>query len=112
MPKSIVLIIVEKTGILRNLTIKDYKEEDLYKKCNFKKAEGFIVQNEWSTKLNGQKYYFNRMTRQSTRTRPSEEEMLWYCYNNRIIKEKTELDWMSLKTSLITKKTNLKKYKS
>ena len=56
MPKSIILIIVEKNGVLRNLTIKDYKEQDLYKKCNFKKAEGFIIQNEWSTKLNGQKY--------------------------------------------------------
>jgi hypothetical protein len=56
MPKSIVLIIVEKNGILRSLTVKDYKEEELYKKCNFKKAEGFIVQAEWATKINGQKY--------------------------------------------------------
>jgi hypothetical protein len=36
--------------------VKDYKEEELYKKCNFKKSEGFIIQNEWSTKFNGQKY--------------------------------------------------------
>jgi hypothetical protein len=56
MPQSVSLIIVEKTGNLKLLTVKDYKEEELYKKCNFKKAEGFIVQNEWATKLNGQKY--------------------------------------------------------
>jgi hypothetical protein len=56
MPKSISLIVVEKNGVLRSLTVKDYKEEELYKKCNFKKSEGFIIQNEWSTKFNGQKY--------------------------------------------------------
>ena len=53
---SVSLIIVEKSGTLKQLTVKDYKEEELYKKCNFKKSEGFIVQTEWNTKLNGQKY--------------------------------------------------------
>jgi len=56
MPKSITLIVVEKNGVLRSLTVKDYKEEELYKKCNFKKSEGFVIQTEWSTKINGQKY--------------------------------------------------------
>lgn len=54
--KNVSVIIVEKVGILKMLTIKDYKVEDLYKKCNFKKAEGFIVQHTWNTMLNGQKY--------------------------------------------------------
>ncbi len=56
MTKSISVVIVEKNAALKLLTIKDYKEEDLYKKCSFKKSEGFIVQTAWNTKLNGQKY--------------------------------------------------------
>ncbi len=56
MTKSISVVIVEKNASLKLLTIKDYKEEDLYKKCSFKKSEGFIVQTIWNTKLNGQKY--------------------------------------------------------
>jgi hypothetical protein len=56
MPQSISVIIVEKTGVLKSYNIKDYKEEDLYKKCGFKKAEGFQKQNEWTVKLESQKY--------------------------------------------------------
>lgn len=56
MTKSISVVIVEKNASLKLLTIKDYKEEDLYKKCSFKKSEGFIVQTIWNIKLNGQKY--------------------------------------------------------
>ena len=53
---QLAIIIVEKGGSLKTLTIKDYKEEDLYKKCGFKKAEGFNLQVEWPVKLDGQKY--------------------------------------------------------
>jgi hypothetical protein len=48
-------ILVEKTGILKSIVIKDYKEEDLYKKCGFKKQDGFAKQNEWVVKFNGDK---------------------------------------------------------
>lgn len=51
------IIIVEKNADLRILNVKDYKEEDLYKKCGFKKGEDFIKQHEWSSKIDGQKYY-------------------------------------------------------
>lgn len=50
------IIIVEKGGSLKTLTIKDYKEEELYKKCGFKKADDFSLQVEWPVKLDGQKY--------------------------------------------------------
>lgn len=56
MTKNIGVIIVEKSGTLKNLTIKEFKEEELYKKCNFKKSEGFIVQTQWNIRLNSQKY--------------------------------------------------------
>jgi len=50
------IIIVEKTGLLKSLNVKEYKEDELYKKCGFKKSDGFILQNEWSVKLDGQRY--------------------------------------------------------
>ena len=50
------VIIVEKTGQLKPLCIKDFKEEELYKKCGFKKADDFILQNKWKMKTDGKKY--------------------------------------------------------
>ena len=56
MSQPLNIIIVEKTGVLKSLAIKDYKEDELFKKCGFKKADGFTKQTEWNVKLNGQKY--------------------------------------------------------
>ena len=56
---SLSVIIVEKTGLLKSLAIKDYKEEELYKKCGFKKSDGFIKQHDWIVKLNGEKLYIS-----------------------------------------------------
>ena len=50
------IIIVEKTGELKSMQIKDYKEEELFKKCGFKKSDGFQKQTEWTIKLDGNKY--------------------------------------------------------
>jgi hypothetical protein len=52
---SLSVILVEKTGSLKSLVIKDYKEEELYKKGGFKKQDGFSKQTEWSVKYNGEK---------------------------------------------------------
>ena len=54
--KSLTIIIVDKGASLKTLTVKDYKVEELYKKCGFKKAEGFNLQVEWPVKLDGQRY--------------------------------------------------------
>ena len=53
------IIIVEKNAALKLLSIKDFKEEELFKKCGFKKAEDFIKQTQWNIKLNGAKYIVN-----------------------------------------------------
>jgi hypothetical protein len=50
------IIIIDKGGSLKTLTVKYYKVEELYKKCGFKKPDGFELQVEWPVKLNGQKY--------------------------------------------------------
>jgi hypothetical protein len=51
------IIIVERLGSLKLLSIKDFKLEELYKKCGFKKAEDFNKQTEWSLKFDGKKYF-------------------------------------------------------
>lgn len=56
MSKQLGIIIVEKLGALKLLNVKDYKEEELYKKCGFKKAVGFDKQVEWGVKLDKKKY--------------------------------------------------------
>jgi len=56
MTQPLDIIIVERLGTLKMLSIKDFKQEDLYKKCGFKKGEDFNKQTEWSVKLSGTKY--------------------------------------------------------
>ena len=50
------VIIVEKTGLLKTYNIKDFKEEELYKKCGFKKSTDFNKQADWNIKYDGKKY--------------------------------------------------------
>ena len=56
MTQSLTIVIVDKGATLKTLNVKDYKEEELYKKCGFKKADGFQLQVEWPVKLEGQRY--------------------------------------------------------
>jgi hypothetical protein len=56
MSQALGIIIVDKSGTLKVLNVKDYAEEDLYKKCGFKKSDGFEKQTEWSSKIDGQRY--------------------------------------------------------
>jgi hypothetical protein len=50
------IIIVEKTAQLKLLSVKDFKEDELFKKCGFKKNEDFKKQNQWNIKIDGNKY--------------------------------------------------------
>jgi hypothetical protein len=56
MPQPLTLVLVEKNGDLKSLSVKDYKEDELFKKCGFKKADGFSKQIDWPIKMDGQKY--------------------------------------------------------
>jgi len=56
MSQSLNVIIVEKAGVLKMLAIKEFKEEDLFKKCGFKKSEDFNKQTEWNVKCESKKY--------------------------------------------------------
>ena len=57
MSQPLNIIIVERLGCLKSLAIKDFKMEELYKKCGFKKSDDFIKQVEWNAKYEGEKYY-------------------------------------------------------
>ena len=57
MSQPLSIIIVEKMGNLKMLSIKDFKLDELYKKCGFKKSADFIKQVEWTTKYDGKKYF-------------------------------------------------------
>lgn len=56
MAQPLDVIIVDKSGSLKLLSIKDFKLDELFKKCGFKKAEDFNKQTEWSVKIEGKKY--------------------------------------------------------
>jgi len=56
MSKALTIVIVEKSGTLKSTTIKEFKEEDLFKKCGFKKGDDFVKQNDWTVRTGGKKY--------------------------------------------------------
>lgn len=56
MAKPLDILIVERLGTIKMLSVKDFKLEELYKKCGFKKQEDFIKQTEWNVKHDDKKY--------------------------------------------------------
>jgi hypothetical protein len=56
MSQPLDIIIVERLGGLKTHSIKDFKPEQLYTKCGFKKADNFGKQTEWTVKYDGKKY--------------------------------------------------------
>ena len=48
------IIIIDKTGIIKETNIKEYNSLELYKKANFKSAEGFRLEHKWIVGTNQQ----------------------------------------------------------
>ena len=46
------IIVIDKTGNVKEMNIKEYKELDLFKKANFKSPEGFMCHTKWSIHSN------------------------------------------------------------
>lgn len=57
MTHSFHIVIVEKSGTLKSVLVKDLKDDELFKKCGFKKGDDFTKQVEWSIKHNGEKFF-------------------------------------------------------
>ena len=53
---SVSIILVEKNTTLKTLTVKDFKESELFKKCGFKKSEDFKKHTQWNLKHKGDIY--------------------------------------------------------
>ena len=71
MSQPLNIVIVERTGTLKSLAIKDFKLEELFKKCGFKKSDDFIKQIEWNAKYDSKKYYIEVFAK--TEGRPNSE---------------------------------------
>jgi hypothetical protein len=50
------IIVVDKSGKLKEINIKEFSETELYKKANFKTAEGFSLQTTWNTNIQNKNY--------------------------------------------------------
>lgn len=62
--KPLTIVIVEKGCVLKPYSIKDFNEDELYKKCGFKSKNGFELQNvspssayTWKVNMNGIIYF-------------------------------------------------------
>lgn len=59
------IVIVEKNGNCNEVIINDYHENELYKKCNFRKQEGFEKKHTWNIKIKNVKYNISLYARAS-----------------------------------------------
>lgn len=59
------LVIVQKTGELKEINVKSLKLSDLYKKCGFRKADGFSLRHTWKSKLNEEVVWVSVFSRDS-----------------------------------------------
>jgi hypothetical protein len=55
------LLIIEKTGSIKELNVKTYAEDELYKKAGFKNKDGFELKTSWDIQIpnNGKKYFIS-----------------------------------------------------
>jgi len=51
-----IILIIDKTGTCKELNVKKYAEEELYKKAGFKSGEGFTCATCWDVEVAGKKY--------------------------------------------------------
>ena len=54
---SLSIVIVDKSGTLKATNVKDFKEEEIFRKCGQKKKDDFEKQTEWKIKTKGTKYF-------------------------------------------------------
>ena len=50
------IIVIEKNGTIKEINIKEYNPNDLYKKANFKSSDGFSLHHKWEIEINNKKH--------------------------------------------------------
>jgi hypothetical protein len=53
---SVNILIIEKTGRIKEVEVKKFDEQELYKRAGFKSADGFYLYTEWGAEIEGKKY--------------------------------------------------------
>jgi len=53
--KMVSVVLIEKNGNLSETKIKEFLKENLYKKCRFRKPDGFDQRCLWNVKINGER---------------------------------------------------------
>ena len=53
------LLIIDKSGSIKELNVKTYSEDELYKKAGFKTADGFELATYWDVTVGGKKYFIS-----------------------------------------------------
>ena len=53
------VLLVDKVGTIKPLKIKEYNEEDFYKKCGYKSSANFQKQHTWKVRVNGTNYWIS-----------------------------------------------------
>jgi hypothetical protein len=61
------VLLVEKNGTIKPLKIKDFCEEEFYKKCGYKSPSNFKQQHTWKTKVDGTIYYISLFAKTDSR---------------------------------------------
>jgi hypothetical protein len=52
---SVNILIIEKTGKIKEVEVKKFDEQELYKKAGFKSVDGFDLHTEWGAEIDGKK---------------------------------------------------------
>ena len=62
------IVIVQKTGELKEINVKNLQLSELYKKCGFRKPDGFILRHTWKANLNSISIWVTVFARDSGKT--------------------------------------------
>jgi len=117
--KPLTIVIVEKGCVLKPYSIKDFNEDDLYKKCGFKSKNGFDLQKvsptsayTWKVNMNGIIYFICLYGKTSGRENnenkydfpPPVDKTLFFGNCLLLAKQwKEELEYVNLSVDLWTK---------
>lgn len=47
------ILIIEKSGVIKETLLKSFSKDELYKKAGFKNSDGFKYQHKWTLEING-----------------------------------------------------------
>ena len=61
------IVIVDKHGVLSTVNIKDTNKDNLYKKCNLRKNDGFESKTTWKTSVGGVRHHVELWAKQNGR---------------------------------------------